>query len=206
MKYSLLLMLFPLAVFATNKPTQDQDQKQLQDQSQYVKTSQDVVVNIGGEGQPLVTTNAAPTTLTSEDNSSLEFNTSNESHNTVMVPNNNTEGCLRVFGLGFPTSQGSVVMGIPWRSQTCDLKDASKDAFAQGNLMLGWMLKCKMKAMRKAFGSEQKCLDNVIEISALTTEIDRLRGDMRLMEIEQSTQRAECEESTDRVFEACVAK
>ena len=195
-----LLVFFYDADASEYRKTQEQDQDQHQKQYQ----DQDVTINIGGEdGQPFVTTNAAPTTLSSEDNSSLEFNTSNESHNTVMVPNNNTEGCLRVFGLGFPTSEGSVVLGVPWRSGSCDLKDASKDAFAQGNRALGWMLKCKIKGIRKAFGSEANCLSQTVEAIDMQAEIERLRGNIEILQQERKIDSSKCEQSKDRIFATC---
>jgi len=199
--YVLLLGLAFLVFFydasaSEYRKTQEQDQKQYQDQ--------DVTINIGGEdGQPFVTTNAAPTTLNSEDNSSVEFNTSNESHNTVMIPNNNTESCLRVFGLGFPTSQGSVVLGLPWRSGPCDLEASADDAFAQGNLALGWMFKCKMKANKKAFGTEANCLSQTVEAIDMKAEIERLRANNKMLLEERTIDRQKCEESKDRLFATC---
>lgn len=84
----------------------------------------------------------------------------------VIVPNNNTEGCLRVFGLFVSTQDGAGGIGYPWRSKECDLEAAADDAFAQGNAVLGWTFKCKQKSLKKAFGGrdwraagEQACLD-----------------------------------------------
>jgi hypothetical protein len=194
---TVLLFFAATAVFASGddqKQYQDQSQYQKQDQDQYVKTSQ------------TVTTNEAATTLSTSDSSSLEFNTSNESNNTVLIPNNNTEGCLRVFGLGFPTSEGSVVLGIPWRSGPCDLEASADDAFAQGNLALGWMFKCKMKALKKAFGTEANCLSQTVEAVDMQAEIERLRGNIDTLLGERTIDRQKCKESNARVFEACIQK
>jgi len=162
-----------------SRPYQDQSQSQIQGQDQ-----------------------AASAYVT--DSSSLSFSTENTTTNTVLVPNNNTESCLRVFGLAFGNSDTSTVLGIPWRSGPCDLEASADDAFAQGNLVLGWMFKCKMKANKKAFGSEADCIAQTTNVVDLLAEVDRLRSNIDTLLQERDIDRTECEESKDRILEGCL--
>lgn len=193
---ALLALMYMANADASERADQYQDQSQKQNQA--------VTVNIGTDGTPLV--QEGPTTLSADDNSFTQTTTSNVSNNTVLIPNNNTEGCLRVFGFGFPTGEGSVVLGIPWRSGPCDLEASADDAFAQGNLALGWMFKCKMKALKKAFGTEANCLSQTVEAVDMQGEIERLRSNIETLLNERKIDRLKCEESKDRIFAACNEK
>lgn len=82
----------------------------------------------------------------------------------VMVPNNNTEQCLRVIGIMFSNSSGGGGIGYPYRSRKCDYEAAADDAFAQGNVELGWYWKCQNKNLYKKFGSSEVCHAEMINM------------------------------------------
>ena len=73
----------------------------------------------------------------------------NNSSNVVLVPNNNTESCLRVWGIAWGKNGESGALGIPWRSKKCDFEQAADDAFAAGERELGWFWKCQNKNLHK---------------------------------------------------------
>ncbi len=75
----------------------------------------------------------------------------NESSNTnvVLVPNNNTEHCLRVWGISFGNGNGGGGIGVPYRSKKCDYEQAADDAFAAGERSLGWWWKCQNPSLHK---------------------------------------------------------
>jgi len=210
----LLMVLIVVAArnaAASNPRYQDQDQDQKQHQDQ----EQSVTINVETPGGQLETLGATTTTVNDNESSSVSFNTENNSSNTVLVPNNNTESCLRVFGFGIPTSEGSVILGIPWRSGACDLEAAADDAFAQGQLALGWTFKCKQKALKKAFGGEGKCVRTALEgigqvktihtLEERLTEITELR-ERELRQYKESRERLTemCNDSKNRLLESCM--
>lgn len=139
---------------------------------------------------------------------SVESNYEGSQADLVLVPNNNTESCLRVFGLAFGNKNGSGMIGVPWRSYACDLEAAADDAFAQGNLVLGWTWKCKMRASVRAFGSEEACVETTTQAAATQAELLRLRA----MSVEQdkkikefASRAPECERN-ERIVETCGSK
>ena len=81
----------------------------------------------------------------------------------VLVPNNNTENCLRVIGLSFANTSGGGGLGIPYRSRKCDLEQSADDAFAQGNLQLGWFFKCQNKNVYKTFARSKARKNQMID-------------------------------------------
>lgn len=87
----------------------------------------------------------------------------NNSSNVVLVPNNNTESCLRVFGLAFGRNGESAALGIPWRSKKCDFEQAADDAFAGGERDLGWFWKCHNKNLYQQFRQGKKNVELEIE-------------------------------------------
>ena len=120
-------------------------------------------------------------------------------NDTVFVPNNNTESCLRVFGIAFPTKDGSAILGLPWRSQPCDLEASADDAFAQGNVVLGWMFKCQMKANKKAMGGYDACIAKATNSNELMRELVRLKEQNTALRDERGHEITECEQSKNRV-------
>jgi hypothetical protein len=144
-------MLFNEAGATGTKPhSQDQDQKQYQDQAQ--DQAQD-------QSQTATADAASSSASDSSSSSSNDGNqltvegdsVENNSSNVVLVPNNNTESCLRVWGIAFGKNGESAALGIPWRSKQCDFEQAADDAFAAGERELGWFWKCQNKSLYRIF-------------------------------------------------------
>jgi len=193
------LLLLPWAAQLTHasertKQYQDQDQAQGQDQSQ-----------IQGQDQ------SASAFVTDSSEVTTEMNTENSSSNVVLVPNNNTEPCLRIFGLSFSSNGSAGGIGIPWRSKKCDYEQAADDAFAGGERELGWFWKCQNPNLYKSFkdkGEEAdvaqgKCWNKMVGSVTNLNTIEDLRGRVEFLLTERTIDRAKCEESKDRIVEGC---
>lgn len=78
---------------------------------------------------------------------------SSESNNTnvVLVPNNNTSNCMRVWGISFGTSDGAAGLGLPTRDKSCDFEQAADDAAATGNHEIAWYWRCHKPNLYKTF-------------------------------------------------------
>ena len=87
----------------------------------------------------------------------------NNSSNVVLVPNNNTESCVRVWGIAFGKDGSSGALGIPWRSAKCDFEQAADDAFAAGERDLGWFWKCHNKNLYKQFRGKDESKESAID-------------------------------------------
>lgn len=223
-------LLLASAAFATGSSNNDPDQEQRQDQDQYQDQGQDqyqgqeVNVTIGGEAGPLVNTastttlNDGDTNLDMSDNSRVE----NNSSNVVLVPNNNTENCLRVWGISWGSSSGSGALGIPWRSAKCDYEQAADDAFAAGERDIGWFWKCQNPNLHKRFKSKGEdrmkasadCLDVMQKGVTQTAMIRELKGQLMDMESQRENdmiefqrrllgQKEKCNEISNRIAESC---
>lgn len=212
----------------------DQDQRQHQDQLQGQHQGQEQYAEggdatggaayadaTGGEATALSGANNEGIDIDASDHSSTE----NNSSTTVLVPNNNTESCVRVWGLAFGRNGESGALGIPWRSKKCDYEQAADDAFAAGERELGWFWKCQNPNLYKSFKdkgetseqAQQDCHARMVGgVTALKT-IDTLREHLefereeRMIERDQARESRErlelaCEESKDRILEACVSK
>jgi len=173
---------------------QDQDQAQGQDQSQ-----------IQGQDQ------TASAFVTDSSEVTTEMNTENSSSNVVLVPNNNTEPCLRIFGISFSSNGSAGGIGIPWRSKKCDYEQAADDAFAGGERELGWFWKCQNPNLYKSFkdkGEEAdvaqgKCWNKMVGSVTDLNTIDGLRGRIEFLLSERTIDRTKCEEAKDRIVEGC---
>lgn len=145
-------------------------------------------------------------------------NVENNSSTVVLVPNNNTESCVRVFGLAFGKDGSSGALGVPWRSAACDFEQAADDAFAAGERELGWFWKCKNKNLYKGFRLDGMSKDEAMHqchvkavgyVTAMKT-IDELRSQLEFVENEREIERAKCRESTNRISkawqESCATK
>lgn len=134
----------------------------------------------------------------------------NNSSNVVLVPNNNTESCVRVFGLAFGKNGESGAIGFPWRSKACDYEQAADDAFAAGERELGWFWKCQNKSLAKVFRldgmgwdeAKHQChLKAVGTVDAYAT-IDKLKSDLAFIQNERRIEQEQCKESVDRCTQA----
>lgn len=200
-----------IVFYATNanatkpKPPPKPEQSQQQDQSQGQEIQQNITTT-GGPANAIAKSGDA----TNEGNSlSVESNYEASPADVVLVPHNNTANCQRVYGLGGGNNSGNVVLGVPFRDRTCDLEAAADDAFAQGNLTLGWVFKCKQKNIRKAFGGEQECLEAVARpdiVRQLKDRIEVLTDQKATLLEERKHDQARCKEETKRAHETCVGK
>jgi hypothetical protein len=196
----------------TQDQEQDQGQNQLQDQDQ--DQSQTATGGSSSSSNEGIDIDAS-------ENNKIE----NNSSNTVLVPNNNTESCLRVFGIAWGKGGESGALGVPWRSAKCDFEQAADDAFAAGERELGWFWKCKNKNLYKGFKLDGMSKDEAMhqchlkavgEINNIKT-IDTLREQLTMVDNERLIERNKakesmerltlaCNESKNRMLEACVAK
>jgi hypothetical protein len=232
-------VLFPVYAGATNKPkptTQEQEQMQKQMQTATAEaeaTGGNATINIGTngggvEGQSSSESQGALSSNASNDGVTVEGDTSNvqnNSSNIVLVPNNNTESCLRVWGISFGKDGTAGALGIPWRSGACDFEQAADDAFAAGERDLGWFWKCKSKNLYKQFKSkgdseeqaESKCYDRMMagvsQAGIIHTLEERLTEIMALRETErnqfnESKERLTqmCNDSKNKILDACMKK
>jgi len=207
--------------------TTDQDQSQSQDQGQHQGQAQ-------GQGQEQAAS-ATSDAIASSDSASSAVNegidvqvdasdnstttTENNSSNIVLVPNNNTENCLRVWGLAFGRNGESAALGLPFRSKKCDYEQAADDAFAQGERELGWFWKCENSNLSKSFKEHDDpsaaCLDRMIggmrattTITTMTETIETLLEEARSRDALYRRQAAElktaCSDEKNRMLAACM--
>ena len=164
--------------------------------------------------QEQIATATAESAANNEGNS-LSVNSTYESGpaNLVLVPNNNTERCLRVFGFAFGNQEGSAMLGLPFRSRACDLEAAADDAFSQGNTALGWTWKCKMKNIKKEFGGkewkqdgEELCLKMVSSIVDLQDRVNQLEEQKQTLWDERQFDRERCNNEKSQIIEGCTRK
>ena len=217
MKTVLLIgaLLFAGIAFATGDDD-DSDRTQTQDQEQSQKQFQ------GQEQMVSIESAAAGGQAINEGNDqSVEFNSVSEARapDILMVPNNNTEKCLRIFGLSFSTTDGGGGIGFPWRSAACDFEQAADDAFAGGERDLGWFWKCQSKNLYKPFRSKGEskesamsdCQNRMMQGVSQVQVIAKLKDDLNEMnllrerELEQYRQsRRRCEDTTAKLEENCT--
>jgi len=196
----------------TQGQDQGQHQGQAQGQGQGQGQAQQVNVNIGGEGagslvsQGATTMDAGDTTVDMSDNSRVE----NNSSNIVMVPNNNTENCLRVWGLAFGKNGESAAFGLPFRSKKCDYEQAADDAFAQGEREIGWFWKCENTNLSKSFKDHDDpsaaCLARMIGSITATRLIATQKQTIKDYEQREQELKQACNDSKNRMMEACTSK
>lgn len=203
--------------FATgDDDDRDPSQNQAQEQDQYQKQFQ------GQEQMVTVESAAAGGQAINEGNDqSVQFNSVSEARapDILLVPNNNTEKCLRVFGFSFSTQDGGGGIGFPWRSAACDFEQAADDAFAAGERDLGWFWKCQSKNLYKPFRSKGEskesamtdCQDRMMQGVSQVQVIAMLRDNLAEMnllrerELEQYRQsRRRCEDTTAKLEENCT--
>lgn len=89
---------------------------------------------------------------------------STESNNTnvVLVPNNNTAGCLRVWGLAFGNGDGAASLGIPTRDKACDYEAAADDAAATGDHDIAWFWRCHKRSLYSQFKDRGEDTDTAV--------------------------------------------
>jgi len=138
----------------------------------------------------------------------------NNSSNIVLVPNNNTERCLRVWGFAFGKDGDSAALGVPWRSAQCDYGQYASAADAQGNHDLGWYWRCHMRSAYGTFkdkgeSKEQaigQCHDRMLDSTAMKRTIEKLRDDLELLQAERAIERKTCSEAKNRIVAGCYGE
>ena len=212
-------LLFAGIAFATgggNDDDQNQDQSQTQEQDQYQgqEMQQQQTLNIESAA-------AGGKAVNEGNEQNVAFNSVAEARapDIVMVPNNNTEKCLRIFGLSISTQDGAAGIGFPWRSAPCDFEQAADDAFAGGERDLGWFWKCQNKNLYKRFRSKGEsdesaitdCQERMMQGVSQASMIARLQRDLaelnllREEELEQYRQsRQRCQDLTAKLEENCT--
>lgn len=212
-KFLLIFLALPVLAFATNRTPEAEAeaeaaahakaQAQQQQQQQQVAeggaaTASNEGVNVGGDSS----------------------NVENNSSTVVLVPNNNTENCLRIWGIAFGNSNGSGGLGYPHRSAACDYEQAADDAGAVGDHNLAWYWRCHKKNVYKPFKVKVKgqsrqernanaveaCHRKMVQFLDSGTAAERIKQlteqrDTLLKERAYDQQR--CNESKDRILEGC---
>ena len=217
----LILTLLSTVTFATDRPkppmpvptqTQDQGQAQGQQQGQDQGQQQSQANSITND----IDASSVATLSSASDQTSSQSTTFTSAPNIVLVPNNNTENCLRVFGLSFANTSGGGGLGIPYRSRKCDLEQSADDAFAQGNLELGWFFKCQNSNTYKTFGRAKARKNQMIDAcvayawkmlrpSQPVNKETLIRVDVDGL-IESKGDKCEHDETHTRIFEKCQEK
>lgn len=171
-----MLALMPIAAIATgNTPRcddgscNDTEQHQGQQQGQHQGQRQTAEGGDGGQGGTAHSNatggEASANAMSGANNegvsTDIDASYRSESNNTnvVLVPNNNTSNCMRVWGISFGTSDGAAGLGIPTRDEGCDLDDAADDAAAMGEHDIAWYWRCQKKHLYRRFegdGREEK--------------------------------------------------
>jgi len=201
---ALLLLIVPALAFATSKMPVGQEQEQEMKQNQ----KQEAEATATATAQQDQTASASA----SNDGVSVGGDTSsveNNSSTVVLVPNNNTESCVRVWGIAFGKDGSSGAIGIPWRSAKCDYEQAADDAFAAGERDLGWFWKCQNKSLYKRFKSKDESDDSAIDnchtrmlattstndvVRKLQDQLDAADNHIKLLKSHEEV----CDESLDR--------
>ncbi len=196
------------------------------DVDQAQQQGQQTTVNIGG-GEGAGALSETSTTMNSDDDVTITENNSveNNSSNVVLVPNNNTESCLRVVGIAWGKNGESGALGWPFRSKKCDYEGNADDAFAQGNLELGWWWKCQSSNNYDPFVERRKgiprrvendeaktaCFAMAVGESRLQDTIDQLRLTVDFYSAENDRlngvlvkERQACKEQKDETYERCI--
>lgn len=209
--------------------TSQQDQGRLQAQGQLQGQQQSAAAESASSSAASAastatsTASAAVETSASNEGNSLSVNEKHErsAPPTVLVPNNNTARCIKVYGFSGSNVSGSAMFGWPVRDKDCDFEAAADDAFAAGERSLGWFWKCHEKSLYKPYYNRQRgqsraaaqaaatevcqaamvqTADAQAEIDYLHSVIDHLHGRIeQLGDQAADTQRA-CREDKDRMM------
>lgn len=154
---------------------------------------------MGGEG-------GASSSTASNDGVTVESTDNSENNNTnvVLVPNNNTAGCMRVFGISFGTHDGAAALGAPFRDEACDFEQAADDAAARGDHKIAWWWRCHKKNLYKTFKQKGdtkemahlKCWNSMTEMLTGQVIVDKDEYDSLMA---QAVQKEELEEYAEQI-------
>jgi hypothetical protein len=110
-----------------------------------------VNVNIGGSGDGEAGALVNDTSSNVFEGGDTNFNSESSNTNVVLVPNNNTAGCMRVYGFSFGNGDGAGGLGVPFRDKACDYELAADDAAAAGEHDIAWFWRCHKKHLWQAY-------------------------------------------------------
>ena len=146
MKHLIILLLFFSVNAAATKPVDIQKQ----DQQQYQKT------------ETVVTTTASASTQQANEQG-MSLTVEGSAPDIIMVPNNNTSNCMKVYGLSFGNTSGGGGLGVPYRDKSCDFEQAADDAAANGQHTIAWYWRCHKKNLYKQFNDRAKHKEQQIQ-------------------------------------------
>ena len=210
---TLILLLLASLANATGGSRDNNEQEQHQDQTQHQGQSQEQESNAEAQAEAHASGSAEQMQSAAGGTANVEMRSENTSINTVLVPNNNTEACLRVFGFSFGNGDGAGAFGIPWRSKPCDYEQAADDAAATGDHSLAWFWRCHKKNIRAPFERRGSTNEQATEACwRRMTQFLTLEADQHTREIEYLRREVEMlrdqveltEETCDRQWESCV--
>ena len=215
--FIMALSLHSIDATATNKPTQEQDQKQYQGQDQYQGQETNVSVIVGGEAGPLAT--AAGGSLTINEAERPDDITIRNTPNVYAPPAMPTSPC-RIGGSGGASGAGiGLSFGGSKMDWECNTRETA-DAFARmGMPALGLMMLCRTEAVTNELGkggagfSSEDCESFVRTYQANSSRdgeqdqrIEDLTRQIAIMQEDAERCRQETDEKIDRAFETCVGK
>ena len=223
---TIAILLLAGAAYATGgggdpDPNQEQDQHQGQGQGQHQGQDQGQLQG-QHQGQEAFGGDASANMEGVDVQNNTQFSSESTNTNVVLVPNNNTEPCLRVIGISFGNSSGAGGIGWPYRSSKCDFEQAADDAFAAGERDIGWFWKCQNPNLHKRFKGKDEdrmkaaadCLevmqkgvtqtDMIRELKEQLTALESLReDDMIEYQRKLAGQKERCNETSNRIAETC---
>ena len=148
------------------------------------------------------------------------YNVEASAPDVIFVPNNNTEDCLRVWGLFLSNQQGGGGFGVPSRSAACDFEQAADDAAATGDHRQAWFWRCHKKNIYKQFdapkilfwtmrnqGAIDRChakMVTFVDTSELQRTNTELRERVDFLLKERTHEREVCDERVERCESALV--
>lgn len=129
----------------------------------------------------------------------------NNSTNVVLVPNNNTSGCMRVYGLSFGNGEGAGAFGAPFRDKACDFEQAADDAAAMGEHDIAWWWRCHKKNLYSTFKgkgetkemAQLQCWNSMMELLVPTGHVV-IEADEYDQLMAQSVQQEEFNEAVEQ--------
>lgn len=221
-KIMIIVMLFSAPLYAwegegmerpPNKPMQqrqqqDQIQVQGQDQNQHQTANAGAIASADATNANTQSVDLGVSTSFEGGDSNNTFNTEAPAPDIILIPNNNTERCLRVIGLSFSNTGGGGGIGWPYRSSKCDFEGAADDAFAQGQQSLGWYWKCQNKNLYKKHKTPEACHAKMLSMLVAPEKPPVAQPVAALvtpqLEVTCSTQNHT--DSHGKLLEACVSK
>ncbi len=210
MRYALLLIMVSLGANATGNKTPPQPPTNLEQNQKAVSSA-----SVGDiTDVTTVTTQSYADGGNASQGISNSFNYEGAPADPVLVPNNNTENCLRVFGFAFGNRDGSAMLGIPWRSAKCDYEQAADDAFGAGERVIGYYWKCQNPNLYRRFkkkgmdaeGARDKCHEFHTSELDKAARIEALEQANRTLINEREIDRKQCNERVGRAVESCRSK